>query len=228
MKKKILIFMMLAICLLSFSACGNADINLKDYLIEERNNLFYAEDDLYSATFSTGRREQNYGLDGTINEMVDFGVITLARLDNNPLADDTYTYTIKINDQTYTGFLEKSNYDNTYSIDIETSAPNDATVSIQITFTGYSFNQEMSNVSNNFSVDKDAALEIANSELKEDLNNITSDKNNKIEVLMKILKDYSNGEVKNYYWYIGIVSTNGDTLGILINASNGEIIAKKV
>ena len=160
--------------------------------------------------------------------MVDFGVITLARLDNNPLADDTYTYTIKINDQTYTGFLEKSNYDNTYSIDIETSAPNDATVSIQITFTGYSFNQEMSNVSNNFSVDKDAALEIANSELKEDLNNITSDKNNKIEVLMKILKDYSNGEVKNYYWYIGIVSTNGDTLGILINASNGEIIAKKV
>ena len=228
MKKKILIFMMLAICLLSFSACGNADINLKDYLIEERNNLFYAEDDLYSVTFSTGRREQNYGLDGTINEMVDFGVITLARLDNNPLADDTYTYTIKINDQTYTGFLEKSNYDNTYSIDIETSAPNDATVSIQITFTGYSFNQEMSIVSNNFSVDKDAALEIANSELKEDLNNITSDKNNKIEVLMKILKDYSNGEVKNYYWYIGIVSTNGDTLGILINASNGEIIAKKV
>lgn len=219
---------MLAICLLSFSACGNADINLKDYLIEERNNLFYAEDDLYSVTFSTGRREQNYGLDGTINEMVDFGVITLARLDNNPLADDTYTYTIKINDQTYTGFLEKSNYDNTYSIDIETSAPNDATVSIQITFTGYSFNQEMSNVSNNFGVDKDAALEIANSELKEDLNNITSDKNNKIEVLMKILKDYSNGEVKNYYWYIGIISTNGDTLGILINASNGEIIAKKV
>lgn len=219
---------MLAICLLSFSACGNTDINLKDYLIEERNNLFYAEDDLYSATFSSGRREQNYGLDGTINEMVDFGVITLARLDNNPLADDTYTYTIKINDQTYTGFLEKSNYDNTYSIDIETSAPNDATVSIQITFTGYSFNQEMSNVSNNFSVDKDAALEISNSELKEDLNNITSDKNNKIEVLMKILKDYSNGEVKNYYWYIGIVSTNGDTLGILINASNGEIIAKKV
>lgn len=228
MKKKILIFMMLAVCLLSFSACGNANINLKDYLIEERNNLFYAEDDLYSVTFSTGRREQNYGLDGTINEMVDFGVITLARLDNNPLADDNYTYTIKINDQTYTGFLEKSDYDNTYSIDIETSAPNDATVSIQITFTGYSFNQEMSNLSNNFSVDKDAALEISNSELKEDLNNITSDKNNKIEVLMKILKDYSNGDVKNYYWYIGIVSTNGDTLGILINASNGEIVAKKV
>lgn len=228
MKKKILIFMMLAVCLLSFSACGNADINLKDYLIEERNNLFYAEDDLYSVTFSTGRREQNYELDGTINEMVDFGVITLARLDNNPLTDDNYTYTIKINDQTYTGFLEKSDYDNTYSIDTETSAPNDATVSIQITFTGYSFNQEMSNLSNNFSVDKDAALEIANSELKEDLNNITSDKNNKIEVLMKILKDYSNGDVKNYYWYIGIVSTNGDTLGILINASNGEIVAKKV
>ena len=64
--------------------------------------------------------------------------------------------------------------------------------------------------------------------IQEELNNITSDKNNKIEVVVKNLKDYSNSEVKNYYWYVGVISTNGDTLGILIDASTGDVIAKKV
>ena len=45
---------------------------------------------------------------------------------------------------------------------------------------------------------------------------------------MKIMKDHSNEDLKNYYWYVGIISTNGDTMGILIDANNGEIIAKKV
>ena len=46
--------------------------------------------------------------------------------------------------------------------------------------------------------------------------------------VMKILKDYSTEDLKNYYWYVGVVSTNGETLGILIDANSGDIIAKKV
>ena len=45
---------------------------------------------------------------------------------------------------------------------------------------------------------------------------------------MKILKDHSDSELKTYYWYIGVVATNGETLGILIDANSGEIIAKNV
>ena len=46
--------------------------------------------------------------------------------------------------------------------------------------------------------------------------------------MKKLLKDFSNTELKTYYWYVGIVSTNGETLGILIDANSGDIIAKKV
>ena len=45
---------------------------------------------------------------------------------------------------------------------------------------------------------------------------------------MKILKDSSNAEINHYYWYVGVISTNGETLGILIDTNTGEIIAKKV
>jgi hypothetical protein len=42
------------------------------------------------------------------------------------------------------------------------------------------------------------------------------------------MKDYSSYEIKNYYWYVGIISTNGDTMGVLLDANTGEDIAKKV
>ena len=169
MKKKILVFMLLAISLISLSACGSTKINLSNYLIEKRTSLYTAEDELYSVTFSSGTREQDYQLDGIINDMVDFGIITLSRLDNNPLANDTYTYTVQINDQTYTGFLEPSSVDNSYLADIGAAAPSDASITVQITFTGYSFNKELTNTSSLFSVNGEKAIEIANEELKEEL-----------------------------------------------------------
>ena len=228
MKKKILTFILLAVCIVSLSACGKSNIDLSKFLIEERNTLFTAQDNIYSVTLSGGLREENYALDGVVNKPVDFALLTLARLDGNPLANDNYTYIVTINEQTHTGNLAKSEIDNTYSADLGIEIPADATINVQLGFTGYSFNKDMENTSNSFAVDKNKALEIANKELKSEVENITSNKNNKIEVVMKLLKDYSSTDLKTYYWYVGVVSTSGETLGILIDANSGEIIAKKV
>lgn len=229
MKKKIFVFIMFAICLLSFSACGKKNnLDLSKYVIEQRENLFTANDDLYSVSFSTGLRETDYNFDGVVNEKTPFGVITFTRNNNLPLANDTYTYVVTINEQCYTGFLEKSNTNNSYTTDLEVSTIGDETINVQISFTGYTFNQNLVNTSSEFQVDTNTALDIAQKELKEDINNLLSNKNVKIEVVMKIMKDYSSAELKNYYWYVGIISTNGDTLGILIDANSGDIIAKKV
>lgn len=226
MKKKFILFMLLCATILSFSACKTQTINLGDYIIEERNNLFTASDDLYFATLSTGMRENDYAFDGVVNDKTEFGILTFSKLDKTPLANDTYTYVITIGDQNITGFLEKSEHDNTYSADIEQIIDDNAEITLNITFTGYNFSNTMTNTSNNFTVDKTTAVNLAQKEIKTDIDNLTKDKNNKIEVVIKILKDYSNGE--NYFWYVGVVSTNGETLGVLINAHTGDIIAKKV
>lgn len=228
MKKKLLIFTLLAICLFGFTACGKTNIKLSDFLIEERNNLFTAKDNLYTVTFSTGLREKNYNYDGIIDEKVDFGVLTLIRNDSNPLANDTYSYKITINEEEFTGNMEKSPIDNSYAVDIEKRVEDDAIINVEIRFTGYTFRQDLTNTSKDFVVDKNTALNQANNELKTEIENLLKDKNNKIEVIMKILKDSSNSEVNRFYWYIGIISTNGETLGILIDTNTGEIIAKKV
>ncbi|MBE7076575.1 MAG: hypothetical protein E7374_01640 [Clostridiales bacterium] len=227
MKKKLLGFAMLGICLLYFTACGKTKMNLNDYIIEERNNLFTAQDELYYATLSTGLREENYCLDGVKNNMIDFGILSFSKINKDPLANDNYNYTVLINEESFTGTLEKSNYDNTYSADIGVSVPNDANIIVQISFTGYTFEQTLQCTSNEFTISKSDAIAIAQKSLKTELDNMTSDKNTKIEAVTKIVKDYSS-ESKNLFWYVGVISTNGETLGILIDAKNGDVVAKKV
>ena len=228
MKKKLFVLALCALCLFGLSGCGNSKIDLSDYIIEERNNLFTACDDLYTVTLSSGMRESNYNLDGIKNDMVEFGVLTIMRNDSQPLANDNYQYTITIGEETLTGSMEKSQIDNSYSVDLERGFADDSNINVVINFTGYCFNQDLTNTTADFAVDMDTAIKIANDNLDNDINDILNDKNTKIEVVTKILKDYSTEEVKRYYWYVGVISTNGDTLGILIDANSGEVIAKKV
>ena len=225
MKKLLILCATLLLGLFSLVGCATNNFNLNDYVIEQRENLFTASDELYNVSFSTGTREKDYNFDGVINEKVPFGVLTLSRNENLPLANDTYTYLVTINNKTYTGFLEKAN-NNSYSADLEVNTMGDEYVNVQISFTGYTFNKDLTNVSSNFEVDSSLALNIAEKELNQNIKNLL--KHNKIEVVMKLMKDYSSEELKNYYWYIGIISTDGNTLGILIDTNSGEIIAKKV
>lgn len=227
MRKKLTLFIMLALTIFCFSACGKSNVNLNDRIIEKRENLFDANDKLYSVNLTTGTREKDYDFDGVVNEMVPFAILTLARIENLPLANDTYSYIVTVGEQTYNGFLEKSN-NNSYSADLEADLSNAETINVRISFTGYTFNENLEKISSSFQVDSDTAIKIAEKELKESLKTLLDDKNVKIEVIMKIMKDFSSEELKSYYWYVGIISTNGETLGILISANNGDIIAKKV
>ncbi len=228
MKKKILCFAMLAFSLLAFTACKKTtNVVIDDYVIEERCNLFVAQNDTYCVTFSTGLREENYALDGVKNNMIDFGVLTLSRLDHNPLAITQCNYTLTINDQILSGELKASGYDNTFSADCGVRADDNSVVSVQLNFDGVSFSSQLENTVGDFAVDKDAALKVANAELSNELQNLAKNKTD-FEVVMKIVKDYSSSEVKSYYWYVGVIGVDGQTYGILIDAITSDIIAKKV
>lgn len=227
--KKLLVFGLVVASLFTFSACGkknNVDIN--NCLIEQRQNIFVANDKMYCVTLSSGLREQNYAFDGKIGSMTEFGILTLARLDNKPLAEDDYAFIITIGDEKFTGYLTPSEVDNTYSADLGRKINDDATITASIGFTGYNFEESLTNVSKNFTVDANTAIKLANENLQDSMKNLTSEPNTNLEAVMKIIKDYSTSETQNFYWYIGVVSTNGETIGILIDTNTGDIIAKKV
>ncbi len=227
--RKILCILAVMTCGVVFVACGGkkSETNFNNHLIEVRNNLFAGEDSTYYATVCTGEREQDYALDGVVNSLVPFGIVTLARLDNERLNMDEYPFTLVVNGENITGSLEKSPYDNTYSADIEQVIADDAEIMLQVVVDGTNFSQTLNNVSSNFAIDKDKAISIACNELKDSIKNLSKEKENFSEAFVKILKDYS-GESNRYYWYIGIISPEGKTSGILIDTNTGDIISKKV
>lgn len=224
MKK--LFVLVLAICLtLPLVGCKGKTLDIRDYLIEERDNLFVAKDSIYQATLSSGKRELDYDLDGVINDKTDFAILSLSRLDNQPMANDSYSYVVTIGEESYTGSLEKSSIDNAYVVDLGVSVADDSEVHIVVDFTGYTFDSQATNISKDFAYNKSSILDIANQELSGELKELSKDNN--IEVVMKLIKDYSS-ELDNYFYYIGVVSTNGEVLGLLIDTNTGEIVAKKV
>lgn len=228
--KKILCVLSIAFCGIMFVGCGSNEkneTNFNNHLIEIRNNLFAGEDDTYYATVCTGQRENEYALDGVVNELVPFGIVTLARLDNELLNQDEYSFTLIVNGENITGSLEKSPYDNTYLADIEQVIPDDAEIKLELVVDGTNFSQDLTNISSSFGVSKDRAITIACEELKDSIKDLSEEENNVSEAFIKILKDYS-GESNKYYWYVGIISPEGKTSGVLIDASSGDIISKKI
>jgi len=228
--KKFLSILSIIVCGFLFVGCGENkknETNFNNHLIEVRNNLFAGEDKTYYATICTGEREKDYALDGAVNELIPFGIVTLARLDNELLKQDTYPFTLVVNGENITGSLEKSPYDNTYSADIGQKIVDDAEISLQLVIDGTNFSQALNNVSSSFGVSKDRAISIACDELNDSVKNLSKEKGNLSEAFIKILKDYS-GESNRYYWYVGIISPEGKTSGILIDATSGDIISKKM
>lgn len=229
--KKILCILSIVLCGVVMVGCGGGskknETNFNNHLIEIRNNLFAGQDETLYATVCTGEREQDYALDGVVNELIPFGIVTLARLDNEALNAEQYPFTLVVNGENVTGTLEKSPYDNTYSADIEQVIADDATLTLQLVVDGTNFSQDLTNVSKDFVVSKDRAITIACEELGDSIKNISKEEGTASEAFIKILKDYS-GESNRYYWYVGIISPEGKTSGVLIDTNSGDVISKKV
>lgn len=228
--KKFLCILSIALCGVLFVGCGSKtknETNFNSHLIEIRNNLFAGQNDEYYVTICTGEREEDYALDGVVKPLVQFGIITLARLDGELLSQDEYEFTLVVNGENITGSLEKNPYDNTYSADIEQAITDEAEIKLEMVIDNNNFNQTLTNVSKDFAINKDQAISIACEALKDSISNLSKEEGNSSEAFIKILKDYS-GENDRYYWYVGIISPEGQTAGVLIDANSGDIISKKI
>jgi len=229
--KKFLCLCALVLVGLGFVACDNkkeeALKTLQDNVIETRNNIYVGADENFYAIFTSGEREEPYCLDGVINEMVPFGIISFSRNDNAKLNNEEYTFYITINGEEKTGTLEKSPFDNTYSADIGMNVDDNAEISLKISADGKDFEQTLFNENKNFAISKERAIEIASESLTEQINNLNSETEKSSEVLIKILKDYS-GETNRFFWYVGVISPDGETAGVLIDSATGEVVSKKI
>jgi len=201
-------------------------IDISTHLIEVRDVMFVSNDDDYLISLMSGQREQDYAIDGKVSELVPFGVLVFNRLDGGVIESENITYALKFGENYFTGNMEKSPYDNSYLVDIENEIPTDASVLVTVNLGGGKIVEKTLNcVSNNFTVSKDRAVEIAQTKLKTNISKMQ--KSGEYEAYVRILKDYSDEENRTYFWYIALIGTDGNTAGILIDSNTEEIVTMK-
>ncbi len=214
--------------LIFFLGCKK-DLSLKvqDKLSEVRYNLFVGKNENFSVKFTSGFREDPYVIDGISESKKEFGVITVKIFNEqnfNADENEIFEYVITINDTDYDGTFEQNPFDKTFVADIETFVLDESKVEIKLTFQGKTFESELVNVSKNFKISHKDALDIFIKEHEKNIENYIKNGIN-FEIYVKILGDDSVAS-EQYYFYICLISTNNDTINLIINPQNGEILAK--
>lgn len=230
-KKKILLYTVVAIVLVALLCVGllltgcsaNISTLVKKNLSEYRSGICYGESANFNATFTTGKREDPYVLNGKKEKLVEFGVLTIT-FNEEPTTPPSYT--LMIDTLQYSGKLERNPFNGTYVADICREVSDSTDVYLKVLGGGVNESVNLTNVSKYWEVSYKKALKIAGDEFSEVLQNYIKGSSLKAEVFLKIVGDLDDG-TKNIYWYVCVLCQNGDTLACIVDPQTGEILARK-
>jgi hypothetical protein len=218
------LFFLLIICISSlFCGCSNKSY-IDNNIAEVRKYLFEGKKDNIVATFICGQREEEYVANGYSTKLIDFGIITFSGMNLEDYNSTDYSYFLSINDEKYSGFLQKNPFDNSLVGDIkkEEVSENDMYAVLKIG-------------------EFESAIMLKRYDLQwcikvEDVKNIILDKFNKElkylikdkefcgEIYIKFINDSDKNE-SDYYWYVSIIGRNGGKLNAIISNKTGEVLS---
>ena len=224
MKNYIIGFICLSIIVfvtMLFVGCNNTTNS--ENISDLRYGIFEGQNENFNATFLYGIREEPYRADGVSSSVkIEFGIITVTfenRIDENKVI----TYLLVIDENEYSGEMEKSPYSDDYMANIGKICNKNSSITLSIKVGDQEETIELENVSLNFELDYEKAMEIGLDALSENISEI--EKNNEsYEIYVKILSDqkYNFGK---YYWGVSVVSPS-QRHNVLISTSTQEILLK--
>jgi len=206
------------------SACGGSTMDIaKQNLSEVRYNVFSGQNDTWTASFMSGKRENPYIVNGKSESKTDFGLLTITfKGADTPL---NASYKLTIDNVEKSGDLEYNQYENNFMVDINQIVNDDAVIKVFITVGNTTTSADLVCNSKDFEISWQTALNIAVPELENKIKENTSNGKLKGELYIKIITDL-NGDFDDYFWYVYLYTTNGDTYGVIINPITGEVLAQ--
>jgi len=193
----------------------NANFN---YVSEYRKNLFVGQAENVLATFTSGKREVDYIMDGNKTNLVDFGVITL-KLNYN-LGSALPKIELKVNDSLFVAECEQNPYDGSYVYDIQKQVGDNDTISLYLVDADITL--PLNCISKNWKINYKEALNIFVNKNNKAIKENTQENVLKGEIYIKIVAE--DKEMKNIYWYVLLVCSSGQTYANLIDVNTGSIV----
>ena len=216
MKTFFKVFFGLCLCfsLFVFASCGSLEEDASASISETRDDFYYAKNGDYFVTFTSGKREQNYLMDGISTSLTPYGVVVLKTQKD---IGKTPSFSIKSASKTYSSKMEINPYDMSFVADIceEIKGEDEITFSLP----EQNFEISLKNLSKNWRTTQSKALDIF---VKHKQNELKKYQKTGLdgEIYIKIVGDNE----ENIYYYVLFVGRDGNTISSLIDVNSGEIV----
>lgn len=224
--KKIYYFIPLMLVCIVLAGCSNLYKSVKNNVSEVRQNIYTGESQSLVGSFMSGKREEDYVINGVSTTSIEFGVIAVSLQNINVGYAKTGQYTLISGKDTYSGELQLNPFDNSYVADIGTIIDSDDEIILKVSIGSFSDEVTLSKINTSWSINHNDALKLACKTLKSDLKGWNTKTGFDGEAYVKIIHD-SKISSTDYFWYISFVNTTGTMHSVIIHPITGEILAKK-
>ena len=221
MKKLVCLMLVCGILFLAPLGCGQTlSAAIEDNMSEIRRNVFEGQNDSLKVSFMSGEREDPYEYNGISEKNIDFGIFTVYF--NEFIGNYKVPFVATINEEKFEGMLEKNPYNESYMVDIEKSAADDAEIIISINNMPAVV---LENISSTWQVDYNQALELGKTYLNDELNEIYSSGKFQAECYLKHITDekFISGQ---YFWSFYVVDTKFVRHTVMFDVNSGDLLVK--
>ena len=227
MKKFIILVMLLCTCVIFIDACSPKTLALvQENIAEVHYNIYAGASDEVSCTYSAGKREIDYKLNGYATELIDFGLITFVV--NNPnVVADAPSFELSYGKVKTEGVLEQNPYDGSYVADIKQIITTPTEMIATIKLGSYVKNITLYAISPAWKITYNDALQIATKHANKTLKTLVSNNEFLGETHIKILTDTSGNGLDTYYWFVSFLGRQGTKVAVLIDTMTGAVLAIK-
>lgn len=216
--KKIFFCATLLLLPLLFAGCNGQTVGVEESMSEITNIYFQGFNGDDRASISVGLREEPYILDGIHGQDCQFSLIVLSVADNKE--ENVLNATLTINGEEREVELEFNPLANAYMQDLGYNLQADDEVSLTYGNKIIKF----SNVSQDFAVDSQQAIDIAKMQLIDEISDLTNKGNFEGECYLKVLGE-SGSDFKQLFWAFSLIGRDGESYNVIISANDGSVLA---
>lgn len=202
------------------SGCGKSTLaRTKENMSEWTSVYYYGECENFSASLSSGVREDPYLLNGKSEKKVDFSLLSVTL--KEATSDKLIKAKVKIDGVESEQELEINGLNPCFMVDLEKRMTGNETV--EISYAGQTLS--LTNLSKDFAIDDEKAIEIAVKEIEDKILENKVGNNLNSECYLRVLdKDANNFDT--VFWCFTVINVKNESFNVVISTKDGSVLAK--
>ena len=220
MKKRAILMSIFSLMAVLFFGCGKTTADyVKENVAEITKTFYFAENENFYITLASGQREKEYLLDGRAQPLTDFALLSVTFFDDIP--SEIINVEVTIDEEKRQVEMEYNSMTNSFLADLELLLNENEQIAVK--YADQTLTLE--NLSKNFVIDWQQALNIAIKELKTEIEKEKKYANLNAEVYLKVLDKKAN-KFDNFFWCFTILNVKNESFSVIISTTDGSVLAK--